>query len=569
VHQVKDAPARLSRELVGDLDNIILMAMRKEPERRYPSVDQFSEDIRRHLENRPVRARQDTLGYRAGKFMRRHKAGVSFAAVLLVVLIGFAVTMAVQAARIARERDRANQVTEFLIDHFEIADPGEARGNTVTVREILDRGAERARQELKAQPEVRAALMNTMGRLYFKLGLFDSAAPLLEEAVAIRRESLVEHPDLASSLHNLAEVRHARGELDAAEQLYRQSLEMRRNLFGDEHTEVATSITNLAILFRDKADHQAAEPLLRQALDMRRKLLGQEHPEVAKSINELALLLKEKGDHAAAEPLYREALALRVRLFGEDHPEVAESLNNLAVLLNTREQFDESEQLGRRALDVSRRVYGEEHPYIATYMSNLAGTLKKKGDSEAAESLYRAALAMKRKLLGDEHPEVATLLNNLAALYRDRGDYDRAEPLFREAVSMKRKQLGDSHPSVATSVNNLGIILHAKGDHKAAEPFFKDAVEIFTKALGPDHWMVAETRSNYAACLAKLGRNREAEEHLIAAHAGLRTAFGDNNPRTQKTITRIVELYESWPRPDDASRYRALLLSKESKVAEK
>lgn len=556
--------AKLRRELAGDLDNIVLMATRKEPERRYQSVDQLSEDIRRHLRGRLVQARQDTLGYRAGKFIRRHKAGVSFAAVLLVLLIGFAVTMAVQATRIARERDRANQVTNFLVELFGVSDPGEARGASVTAREILDKGAEKIDRELKGQPEVQAALMATMGRVYQKLGLFNNAMPLLETALATQRQTLGEdHPDVAASLVYMAELHHAKGELDAAERLYRDALEKRRKLFGEESAEYAASVNSLGVLFKDRGDYQTAEPLLREALAKRRKLHGAEHADVASTLNELAVLLKQKGEREAAEPLYREALEQRVKLLGEDHPDVAISLNNLAVLLEDKGNYAEAEPLYRRALAMSRRVLGERHHYVATNLSNLAGVLKKIGDFEQSEQLYREGLAIKRKALGDEHPEVATILNNLAALLRSKSDYDGAEALFREAVDMKRKTLGDNHPSLATSLQNLAGILQTKGDHAGAEPLFKEAMDISQRSLAPDHWMVAETRGNYGACLAKLGRYPKAEEHLLASHGGLKTALGNAHQRTQKAVENLVALYEAWGKPDQASRYRALLASKQ------
>src|SRR5215475_12190576 len=143
VGRMTGADAKLARQLAGDLDNIAMMAMRIEPERRYQSVEQFSEDIRRHLAGMPVVARKDTFGYRAGKFVRRHKAGVAILAPLIVL----AVAMTDQAARIARERDRANQetataqaATQSLVAMFEVADPDKARGNVITARELLDRG---------------------------------------------------------------------------------------------------------------------------------------------------------------------------------------------------------------------------------------------------------------------------------------------------------------------------------------------------------------------------------------------------------------------------------------------
>jgi serine/threonine-protein kinase len=358
------AAAKLRWQLAGDLDNIVLMALRKEPERRYRSVEQFSEDIRRHLAGLPVLAREDRLGYRISKFVQRHKVGVSFAVALLVLLVAFAITMAIQATRIARERDRANQkaataeeVTRSLVGLFEIADPSEAKGSVITTREILDKGAERIVRELHDQPEVQARLMDTIGRLYGNLGLYDKAATLLEQALEIRQRTLgQEHLEVAESLTNLGVVLKDKGDLEAAEPMLRRALAIRQKLLGEAHLAVALSLNDLGLVLRDKGKPDEAEQLHREALAMRRKLGGEEHPDVAQSLNNLALVLRDKGQGDEAEPLYRKALALRRKLFGEEHPDVAISLNNLAGLLFGRGRYDEAEQLFRDALAVRRKI---------------------------------------------------------------------------------------------------------------------------------------------------------------------------------------------------------------------
>lgn len=520
VGKSQDAPARLRKELSGDVDNIVMMAMRKERERRYQSVEQLSEDIRRHLDGRTVRARQDTVLYRTGKFIRRHRLGVGFAAVLFILLVGFAVTMAVQATRIARERDRANQVTEFLVDLFEVSSPSEARGNQVTAREILDKGAEKIDREMQNQPEVQAALMDTMGRVYRSLGLYDSAMPLVEKSLALRQQTLGrEHPEVANSLHTLARIKHAKGDYDGAESLYREALAQRRKLLGEDNPTIAESLTDLGELIRAKGDNDGAESMHRQAVALRRKLLGGEHPDLAISLNNLGLVLDEKGDFAGAEQMYREAL------------------------------------------NIKRKSLAEDHPSIATTMNNLAALLRNKGDYDEAESLYREALALRRKVLGQEHPEVAISLNNLAYLLRSKKDYKAAEPLYREALAIRRKRLGNEHPSVGISLVNLADLLHIMGSSEAAEPMLKEALDILRKTPGQNHWLFANGKSLYGACLTKLSRYPEAEEELLAAHAGLKSTMGAGHERTQTAVNRLIDLYEAWGQPTKAAEYRTLLKS--------
>ena len=324
VSRMKDAPAKLARQFAGDLDNIALMAMRKEPERRYQSVEQFSEDIRRHLAGLPVVARKDTFGYRAGKFIRRHKLALGFVATTLALLLGVAITMAVQVSRISRERDRdranleaatAKEVTEFLVGSFELADLDQARGRAAPVREALDRSAAKVERELKGQPEAQARLMEAMGRVYQKLGLYREAELLLRRSLELRRR-------LPAGMGDMGDMGGVVG--------------------------VARTLNYLGVLLRAKGDLAAAEPMLREALAIRRRVLGEERPEVAESLAELATALRDKRQFEEAEQLFLAALALRQKVLGDTHPQTRGSLNRL---IRFYEAWGKPEQAARyRAL---------------------------------------------------------------------------------------------------------------------------------------------------------------------------------------------------------------------------
>lgn len=429
-----DAPARLRRELSGDLDNIIMMSMRKEAERRYQSVEQLSEDIRRHLEGRTVRARQDTVLYRMGKFIRRHKLGVGFATVLLVLLIGFVVMMAVQTKRIARERDRANQVTEFLVNLFEVSDPSEAKGNKVTAREILDKGAEKIDRDIENQPEVQAAMMDTIGRVYYRLGLYDSAMPLVEKSLALKQQTMgKERAEVADSLHILAMIQHSKGNYDNAEALYREALEQRRKLLGEEDIKISESLTDLGELLRAKGDNDGAESLYSEALSLRRKVYGQEHPEVAISLNNLAYLLRNKKDYQAAEPLYREALAIRRKMLGNEHPSVGISLINLGDLLHNMGHSQAAEPMLKEAVSIFEKALGQNHWLFANGKSLYGACLTKLGRySEAEAQLLEAHTGLKSSM-GEKHERTKTVIGRLIELYEAWGQPAKATQ-YRELL---------------------------------------------------------------------------------------------------------------------------------------
>lgn len=520
VSRMSGAPARLSRRLAGDLDNIALMAMRKEPERRYQSVEQFSEDIRRHLAGLPVMARKDTFGYRAGKFVRRHKAGVTILSLLLIL----SVVMTVQAFGIRRERDRANleaataqAVTQSLVAMFEVADPGKTKGSAISARDLLDQGTEKVVRDLKNQPAVQAKLMGTIGRLYESIGLYDRAQPLLEEALKLRRQVL-----------------------------------------GKEHQEVAESLEQLGSLLVNRGSFTEAEPLLKEALAMRRKLLGEDHNDVAESLDSLGRLASEAGKFHDAELLYREALTIRRKLYGASHVLVARDLNNLAAMLQEQGDYTGAETLFREALALRRKLLGEEHPEVAVSLANLASVSQDTGKPEEAERLYRQVLTLRRKLFGQEHPKLATTMNNLATLLLNKGSYEEAGTLFLQALEMRRKELGDDHPEVGTSQFNLGVLLYVKGEYAEAEKLHRQSIETYRKSLKPDHWLIQRSRINLGACLIKLKRYHEAETELVAGYTGLKAALGDRHAQTQKALKRLIELYDSWGKPEKAMPYRAL-----------
>ena len=597
----------LRRRLGGDLDNIVLMAMRKDPGRRYRSVEQLSEDLRRHLEGLPVIACKDTWHYRARKFVRRNRVGVVAAGLVALSLTAGIVATVWQAREAGIQRQKAGvqqvaaeQVADFLERLFREADPFGTRGESVTVRELLDEGAKQIDQGLGDQPEVRARMLDTIGVAYLNLGLYGEALPLLEAALENRRRVLgAEAPEVAESLHNLGWLRYRKGDLRAAEPVIREALALRRRVLGAEAPEVAESLDVLGTLLRAKGDYAASEPLLREALALRRRAPSAETLEVAESLSRLALLRREMGEYREAEALYREALALH-REQGGQHPKVAVVLHNLGGLLRLKGEYDEAERYLRKALARYRELLGEDHPYVARGLNTLAVVLKNKGSHAAAERVYRQVLELQRRALGAEHPDVARTLNNLAAVLYARGDRAAAEKLSVEALQMYRRVLGDRHPELANPLHHLGVSRYAAGDADAAESYLKEALALRRELLGAehpsvaisllslgqvlirqgrpeqaeallreslairerklavDHWSIANTRSILGGCLTALRRYPEAEPQLLDGLRHLRARWGDGHKVTQEALDRVVALYRAWDRPAQAERYLSL-----------
>ena len=534
VGRARNTPVdRLCRHLAGDLDNIALKALRKEPERRYPSAEALSEDIRRYLSGWPIAARKDTVGYRFRKFVLRNRVAVVGAGVVMLsLLLGLAAT-AWQAQVASKEARKAAEVKEFLIRLLALSDPDESKGKTVTAREFFDRGVERIERELSDQPEVKEEVTSLLASVYQKLGLYVRAQRLAEQALFMRRDLYgQEHPKVAESLSDLALALHYKGEYDEAEQLFREALEMRRRLFGERHPDVAESLHNLALLWEEKGDYDTAQTLFQQALEMRRTLLGNDHPDVSASLSDLASLLSEKGQYDAAEPLFREALSTRRRMLGDEHREVASDLNNLAVLLKNKGDYSEAEALFREALVRYENWLGEEHRHVTITKHNLATVLHGKGDHDQAERLYRQVLERYRTLHGEENPDAAYIYFSLATLAEDKADYASAVGLYEETLEMSLELLGEQHRLVAATRNRLGIALLELGSPE-------DAGLHLRKALATYRNLYSEGDRRTARALAELGRSlveqnklEEAEPLLRQALGSHRENFGDSDQRT-------------------------------------
>ena len=404
----------LRRRLSGDLDTIVLKALQKEPERRYASVEAFEEDARRYLAGLPVRARKDTLVYRATKFTRRHRYGVAGSVLMLALIVSYAFTTRAQAERITFERDKAEQVAAFLADLFKRADPFET-ADSMTVRQALERGAAQVETELAHQPVVQAQLMLVISEVYQNLGLYQEGLALAQRSLDLRKAALGdEHPDVAASLFRVADIICYLGDYHTSDSLYRVSLAMRQKLLGPEHADIAESLNGLGLmLYYKEGGRGESETVLRQALAMNQKLLGAEHPQVAESMHNLSATLYRLGKLDEAESLLRRGLAMRRKILGNDHPDLAPHLSFLARVLIDLDRPDEVEPLLREALAIQRQRLGAAHPMTMRTHLGLARFLREQNRYGEAEALLREALPIQRQRFGDDHEAVRALLKTI------------------------------------------------------------------------------------------------------------------------------------------------------------
>ncbi|BBD60135.1 NB-ARC domain-containing protein [Nostoc sp. HK-01] len=401
-------------------------------------------------------------------------------------------------------------------------------------------------------PDVATSLNNLAG-LYESTGRYSEAEPLHQQALALRQRLFgKEHPHVASSLNNLALLYESTGRYSEAEPLYQQALELCQRLLGKEHPHVASSLNNLAGLYESTGRYSEAEPLYLQALALRQRLLGKEHPDVATSLNNLALLYRATGRYSEAEPLYQQALELFQRLLGKEHPDVATSLNNLALLYESAGRYSEAEPLFLQALELFQRLLGKEHPDVATSLNNLALLYESAGRYSEAEPLFLQALALRQRLLGKEHPDVASSLNNLAGLYESTGRYSEAEPLFLQALALRQRLLGKEHPDVATSLNNLAGLYESAGRYSEAEPLYLQALALRQRLLGKEHPDVATSLNNLALLYRATGRYSEAEPLFLQALELFQRLLGKEHPDVATSLNNLALLYRATGRYSEA-----------------
>jgi len=545
-------PERLRRRLKGDLDNIVLMALRKEALRRYSSVEQLSEDIRRFLVGLPVHARRGTSAYRTAKFIGRHKAALGAAAAVLVSLMAFTAFTVRERGRAERAAAKLSAINDFLQEMLGAANPFDGTRHDVKVREVLSNAAGRAEESFESEPEIRAAVQHTIGVAYSRLGLYDEAETQLRSALEFREHTPGNNlSDIADGLQELGRLLHEMGDNDAAEPLLERALAMKRDSGGDEHQGVADSMCDLAQVQWEKGDYGSAESTVREALRLYRRAPGDRQLEIANANVQLAMVLQDKGEREGVELLFRQALEAQVEILGHDHPTVSTTKNNLAAFLREDEEYEVAEPLYRDVLRTDRLVLGEEHPYVAITLNNLALLLYEKGDYEESEELFHEALNLHRKVLGDEHPQIATTLNNLGLLLSRSGDYARAESVQLEAFRMRRKLLGADHPGVGQSLTNLARTQCKMGKHEEAESRFEDSFAILSAGVASDHYWLGESRRAFGVCLTHLGRYPEAEELLNEALDIMKAQFGADHRHTRRAEESLRELYKLWGEPGE------------------
>jgi len=560
------SPQRLRARLSGDLDAIVAMAMRKEPDRRYPSVEALADDLNRHLLGQPVRARHGDWRYNAAKFLRRHLLPVAAVAAAFLGLALFAGVMFWQNHRIemarhatAQERDRAQQVSAFLVDVFSQADPFKAQGKEPTAKDLLDRGAEKISGNVSLHPEVRAQLLESIGLAYRRQGLSERAIPLFEQAVAIRREERpLDNGHIAVALANLARALTDAGHLISAEADLQQAVDLSERGGESRSIETADILVQFGSFALDaKSDPDRASQLFSKALNIYRSAIGGQNLQVAATLNGLADAAVWKSDYSLAEHYEREALSIFQETVSRNHPDNAVALATLGSILTQRGKYVEAEQVLNEALQIERTVFGADNSRIVATEADLGTLYDREGDTTRAIGATQTALKITQNRLGPNHYLSGYYLDALANLFLKANDLPTAEADARQALAVYASSLPARHLYVASTHQVLGEVLLRRGSLAAAEVELREALDMTVGLAGAESWRTARSEASLGWALIQRDKAVEGEPMLLAARSKLLTTVGPQHPATQQATARLVEYYRAHHRDADASRVLA------------
>jgi len=534
--QRRTDPSSLRNQLKGDLDWITMKAMAKDRTRRYSSASELAADLVRHLNNEPVLASPPDAIYRFKKYVARHKVEVAAAAfVLLAVLAGIVGTSigmikARRAERVAKEEARtAQEVTDFLVGLFEVSDPNEAKGDTITAREILDRGAEEIEKGLEDQPVIQSRLMQTMGMVYFNLGLYPQAEQIAFRLLEINRELYGEdHIEVAKSLIGIIFLYSFTGKFEESIPLYRDAIAIMEKNPPSDISDLVNAYTTFGKILRDKGDYRESRSLLEKAIDIQEEASEKGDSLLAFPVYHLGWLLNLTGKYDSALINYERVLPILEKYNGPESQVVAWCLNDMAVVNSNMGNLEEALTLYERALEIQQNVSGPEHPYTASILNNLGGLSWRLGDYSEAKSYWEQTLHIQEKVFGPDHIRVAGVIYNLGLIYYNEGNFDKAEENYLKAISINEKTFGPNHINSSETIHSLAGVYWKKRNYSESRRLLELVLDIKENALEPGHPSITRTIQDLGQLQREAGFLEEARSQF----------------------ERAAELWESGPNPD-------------------
>jgi tetratricopeptide (TPR) repeat protein len=572
LRRIAEEEVKRPREITGEVDReleaLLLKALAHDPKDRYPSAGALAQDIENYLIGEPLAARPPTIAYFVRKRIKKYRIPVAVALSVLAILIGTGVFSYIRIARersravkaeeraqrrateteeardnARKEADKAKAMYEFVESIIASVNPARTGGRQVTVREELDRAASEVGTTFAEQPEVEAAIRQTMGGMYMRLGEYSAAETQYSRALEIRHRIFGEdHPDTLTSLASMAFYFLEKGKYDQAEPMLRQCLKKQRRILGEEHPETLGSLQNLALIMGNKGRFDEEEALDRQALEISRCVRGKEHEDTLACLSNLASAVVERGKLDEGERMFRECVEVERRVLGSEHPLTLHSLSRLAETLQRKGELGEAEATIRKALETQRRVLGDEHPDTLSSMSEEGRILFQKGELDEAERLFSLCLEAQQRILGNEHPSTLTTMNSLGCVHREKGEVEEAESIFKKVLATGQRLKDENHPDAIKSKMCLACVLFDEGQIEEAKGLFRQGLEEQRRVLGDEHPDTLETMANLASALAREHELNESESLFREAVQRYSRTLGRGDRRTLQSTVHLAHV---------------------------
>jgi eukaryotic-like serine/threonine-protein kinase len=522
--EASEGKERLHQKLAGDLGSVIMMALRKEPERRYLSVDQFARDIERYLDGMPVIARLNTFPYRAVKFIRRNKAAVSAALLVFFILCGSLAATLYQIQVVKSEKAKTETINSFLKQFLNYANPIEHTAadssHRTTMDEMLDDAARRIEREgASIQPEIRAELERTLAESYGGRSRYDLMYQHIRNFVAIEEQLYGKNdPKLLEARGLWAAYLFAHGRMTESEEEFKTLLPRMRQALAD-------GTIKPYVLYR--------------------------------ALNDYGYLRRTQGNSHDAELAFREVLTLAPALSSEERAHIGIPRSTLASTLADQGKFAEALATSRQAVEDFRRMRNTTSPDYGFALTVFGGFLTENGSYDTASAVLRDAEILLRKTLSATSLWLGDNLRNQAALYYQERNFPAALSAIDEALKIYTESFGPHYDHYPTALMARGLALNGMGKPAEAESVLRTALKLRTESLPAGHFFTALAQSALAECLTTQGKFTEAETLLLASYADLMKSQGESNPRTLQTRHRLATLYDRWNKPELANRYRS------------
>jgi len=549
-HKRRTPIDRLRKQLSGDLDRIVLMALRKETDRRYQSADQLLKDLENFQAGRPVSAQTDTFKYRTTRFILRNKMGVAAGVIVALALVGvsivslqYAVVTGQQRDQIAREVQKAEEIKSLVLGWFEHANPELSQGRQITVRELIDQSANELGNELSTQPEVLSEMLTVLGMVYSDLGEAEAGKPLIEQGLRVREDlSMDPSPSLALSLYAMGYILDESGEYEAAMRYHLQALDMRRLLFGNESLPVAESLNEAGVtLYNMFSNPDSNLVVWQQAFAIRERLLQPPHKDLVESLSNLGAVHTDLGLYTDAETYYRRSLEMLRDLKAEAGPAYASNLHNFGSLLIELEAYDEGEIMLKEAIERRTVLYGARHQNTANSINYLGRLYMAKGVYSEAERLFRLSTDIHVEQHGASSYIVGRDYQQMARLFMNKGDLNTAAGYFLQAATAVRLSAGMNHPVFAQIQGSLGNVYTKLNRLPEAERAYRQAVQ--SQESENDDRLV-DARLQLARFLLNTGRKGDARSELESIRSLMESATDVDSERLAEIDAMLVEAAE-------------------------